>query len=759
MSTVIASLFLFIITAAAYVGLLVYILRLDELIGVERWMAGFCLWSVLLAGTLALGASNLPMLNISPGLWLAVASVGSLCLFGATTFGYLELPKPWAWAVAAPVVMAIILVGDARDPAAGLAEMTWRAALAQPGTWFPFTVAAVWVLAGVALLSLTYLSVTQASLPLLANRRFWWAIALSAIFSSEAIAMWASGPLAVIAQVLRVAGVAAAVYAATTLELMDIRGVIRMVIGNALFIAFLSFVILVGISASIFLLDRLPNGQKQLAVTGVVIALAVVYQQVQPRLRSAVSRAVLAAGYDTAEIAKGYSQRIANLLDVGDLAVTLGITLAQAVQSSRLGLLLITPKDKFARVDVMIGAGKFPTYHHYFGKDSLFLQTLINSRRPLSQYSLDYDPKYKSLSADDREWLRGLGADIHVPVFDGDTLSAVLAVGARQNREPYRQGELELLQSIADQTSVALKNARLVTNLRVLNEGMRDLYENTRVLNKELGASNERLRQMDKVKTDFINIASHELRTPLTKLRGYSDLLNEMNSVGDLDRENIDVITHQLSKACTRLEELLSQMLDVSQLDIEALQLVVGPTTIDKVARIAAESLRQAVRERKQILTIQDMQHLPLIRGDFQRLVQTFRQLIGNAIKFTPDGGRVEVYAYYLPPNEERDRPEAIEIVVADTGVGIDPEHYELIFEKFYRVGSVDLHSTGDTKFMGAGPGLGLTIARGVIKGHGGQIWVESDGFDPKMCPGSQFHIILPIQPKPVPVQPMPVSA
>jgi signal transduction histidine kinase len=324
-----------------------------------------------------------------------------------------------------------------------------------------------------------------------------------------------------------------------------------------------------------------------------------------------------------------------------------------------------------------------------------------------------------------------------------------MATGARQNGDPYRPAELDLLSSIADQTSVALKNARLVANLRILNEQMRDLYENTAVLNRELGDSNERLRQMDKVKTDFINIASHELRTPLTKLRGFSDILHEMTASGNVDMDTVEMVTKQLSKASVRLEEVLGQMLDVSQLDVAALELTFAPASLSTILQLAADHFKSALTDRNQTLTIHDSQNLPVIQGDQKRLVQTFRQFIGNAIKFTPDGGQIDVYTNHLPPNEERDRPEAIEIVIADNGVGVNAEHQELIFEKFYRVGSVDLHSTGDTKFMGAGPGLGLTIARGVIQGHGGQVWVESDGFDPKTFPGSQFHVILPVQPTP----------
>jgi signal transduction histidine kinase len=117
--------------------------------------------------------------------------------------------------------------------------------------------------------------------------------------------------------------------------------------------------------------------------------------------------------------------------------------------------------------------------------------------------------------------------------------------------------------------------------------------------------------------------------------------------------------------------------------------------------------------------------------------------LIGNAIKYTPDDGNISIQASSVPSRQDRD--EYVEVVIADKGIGIDPKYQELIFEKFFRIGDSQLHSTSDTKFKGAGPGLGLHIARGVIEAHGGRIWVESEGEDEQRLPGSRFHIILPV--------------
>ena len=135
---------------------------------------------------------------------------------------------------------------------------------------------------------------------------------------------------------------------------------------------------------------------------------------------------------------------------------------------------------------------------------------------------------------------------------------------------------------------------------------------------------------------------------------------------------------------------------------------------------------------------------LPSLRGDYRRLVQAFANLIGNAIKYTPDHGTVTIEGTIIPGG---DGAEFVEVVIADTGIGIEPQFHQLIFEKFFRIGDPELHSTGMTKFKGAGPGLGLHIAKGVIEAHGGSIWVESEGEDEERLPGSRFHVILPTVP------------
>jgi signal transduction histidine kinase len=194
-----------------------------------------------------------------------------------------------------------------------------------------------------------------------------------------------------------------------------------------------------------------------------------------------------------------------------------------------------------------------------------------------------------------------------------------------------------------------------------------------------------------------------------------------------------------ISKGAKRLQDVVDAMLDVSLIETEAF--AVHPISISLKHMIdqVLEGLEDAIRERHQVVTRDGLDALPDILADGMRLHQAFRNLIVNSIKFTPDGGRIDIRARMVEDGK------CVEVAIADTGIGIDAQHQDLIFEKFYRVGDLNLHSTGQTKFKGAGPGLGLPIARGIVEAHGGKIWVESGGHNEETFPGSTFYVCLPV--------------
>jgi signal transduction histidine kinase len=167
-----------------------------------------------------------------------------------------------------------------------------------------------------------------------------------------------------------------------------------------------------------------------------------------------------------------------------------------------------------------------------------------------------------------------------------------------------------------------------------------------------------------------------------------------------------------------------------------------GLVRLKEVYEQAVHPFLPALEERQLRLSESGLSDLPLVDADGTRLVQVLENLIGNAIKYTPDGGQITVRGRCL---ETTSRKPLIEIAVIDTGIGIDPAYHRTIFEKFFRIGDSLHHTTSKTKFKGGGPGLGLTLAKAIVEAHQGWIWVESPGCDESKLPGSSFFFILPV--------------
>ena len=258
----------------------------------------------------------------------------------------------------------------------------------------------------------------------------------------------------------------------------------------------------------------------------------------------------------------------------------------------------------------------------------------------------------------------------------------------------------------------------------------------------DLKRTNNILRQLDRNKLDFIQVVAHELRTPLTVLNGYIKVLSTFPEIKA--SATIGDVINGIIKGTDRIHEVVNLMLDVTRIDTETLKIIAEPIPLLQILHDLVRDFVKATEERKIEIAIEYGSDTPDIFGDPTLIKKALYQLIVNAIKYTPDGGKVTITTR---PGIIDDETPAVEIAVKDTGIGLDPEHHELIFEKFYQVGSVSMHSSGKTTFKGGGSGLGLAIVRGVARAHGGKVWVESAGHDETTFPGSTFHLQLPINP------------
>jgi two-component system sensor histidine kinase GlrK len=232
----------------------------------------------------------------------------------------------------------------------------------------------------------------------------------------------------------------------------------------------------------------------------------------------------------------------------------------------------------------------------------------------------------------------------------------------------------------------------------------------------------DRLKAVDKMKSDFFSTMSHELRTPLTSIKEGTNLLLEGVS-GELKEKQIKILTI-ISEESNRLIVLVNSLLDLSKMEAGMMTYNIEPTHLRPLIDQAINEINPLAETKKISLETEINGNLPMIKIDCERILQVLRNLIGNAVKFTPDGGRVRVLAKPV------DR--GVEVSVADTGPGIPLENLTTIFDKFEQVITVGPYRT-------KGTGLGLAIVNHIIESHGGKVWAES-----KPGQGSRFIFVLP---------------
>jgi two-component system sensor histidine kinase/response regulator len=255
-----------------------------------------------------------------------------------------------------------------------------------------------------------------------------------------------------------------------------------------------------------------------------------------------------------------------------------------------------------------------------------------------------------------------------------------------------------------------------------ITERKRTEEERERLLH-ELEDQNERLRELDRLKDEFVALVSHELRTPLTSIRGYLELVLE-GEAGDLtddQRQFLGVV----ERNAHRLLALVGDLLFLAQIEAGRLSLEVGAVDLAAIAAESVETARPIAEEKGITLTLATGP-LALVAGDRARLAQLLDNLISNGVKFTPAGGRVDVRV-------RGQRGQAL-VEVRDTGMGIPSEEQVHLFERFFRTAQA-------TEQAIPGTGLGLAISKAIVHGHGGQITVASAEGS-----GTTFRVSIPIR-------------
>lgn len=323
--------------------------------------------------------------------------------------------------------------------------------------------------------------------------------------------------------------------------------------------------------------------------------------------------------------------------------------------------------------------------------------TVFQTERPVLIDDVTGDERWNP----DADEVVGFRTDSLLGVPMHDASAQVVGVLEALNKQvgTFDATDVETLSTLADLAGVAVERARIVAELR---------------------SANQQLNELDQLKSKFISIASHELRTPLSVILAYVSRLREQadsaETVSKLD---------QVLNAAVRLRSLIQDMLNLQYVDTGEPRLNLETFDIVQVVRAVVEERRDSAEARRQTITLQMPEEPLQVRADRGAMDVVIGNLLNNAIKFTPEGGKIRVLVQV--------QSQEVWLRVRDSGIGIPPDKLELIFNRFYQV---EPHLRRSRE----GLGLGLAIARDLLEAQDGRIWARSES-----DAGSEFFVALPL--------------
>jgi signal transduction histidine kinase len=323
---------------------------------------------------------------------------------------------------------------------------------------------------------------------------------------------------------------------------------------------------------------------------------------------------------------------------------------------------------------------------------------------------------------------------------------------ANQLVEPVRKAPDELVAKLLTQVQrivevLVFTSYRALLTSQMHIESVTASYHELEEKNRALKENNERLQELDKLKSNFLATVSHELRTPLTSVIGYSEMLLE-GMAGVLNDEQREYVKTIMEKGESLLS-LISQILDLSRIESGNLRIAVSDFSLKEVLKAASTSVIPQCQKKKITLEIDVANDLPYVKGDRDKIGQVVVNLLGNSVKFTPNDGKITLKAALWTGPRRSQKTSAddgagrlfdlkeetfIRIDVRDTGVGIPKDKLDKVFERFFQVDNSSTREYGGT-------GLGLSIVKSFVEAHKGEIFVDSE-----VGKGSTFTVLLPVE-------------
>ena len=314
----------------------------------------------------------------------------------------------------------------------------------------------------------------------------------------------------------------------------------------------------------------------------------------------------------------------------------------------------------------------------------------------------------------------GLSSFVCAPMMQKEGAIGLLLMGSESPYTRMTEGDKDLAYILATQIGQSLENAKL------FEEQWRDQQELENKIQqrtRELSAALEEIKVISKRKSDFINAVSHELRTPLTSIKGYASILaaGKLGELPPAAKERVE----KINKHSDNLSDLINGLLDISRIESGRVEMKLEPLDLLAMAQSLADMLAPPMKDKNVEFVIDMPEGLPQVKADKGQLERVFINLIGNAIKFTPPGGRITVSARPVDNT-------MIQVGVSDTGIGISEHDLKKLGEEFFRVDN-------DVNAKVKGTGLGVSLVKRIIEAHKGTFSISS-----QINHGSTFSFKLP---------------
>jgi signal transduction histidine kinase len=651
----------------------------------------------------------LDFLNVSAYIWMRIPLYGVLLsslLFLHLTRTFLRLAESgrgwWIFVVGWVAVLATLDGNLVPLPEVVLAGNGWLV----DRTGFIFGILFVgWGIPMAAAAWLTFRTYRETHQPLHRNRIKYWLPTLGAVVIGDILLLAGYGALG---SDFRLLGMLIATYAVITHRLPDVRQAARRA-ANYLLITLLTVgIYTAGLMLMQYLFQAVPGYNPLLAGAAVALILVILSQPLLGLVRRLVNWLIFGASYDPSHILSEYSTSISNILDLERLA-TVAIGLIHETLEIERGILFVVHhetrpnNDDGFRLQGIKGMGDAAPPHMTLSGQSPVSEYLCQEHRALTQYDIDLLPHFQEIPETERTWFSDLQMEVYLPIYAKGDWIGLLALGPKMSGDRYFDDDLMFLNTLADQTAVALENARLVEDLRIVNQDLEQAYA-------DLDRVMRRLQELDKLKSAFIGVITHELRTPFANITFSLELLDRHG------RKHLPEELHgqleQVGTGTKAAKRMVDNLVTFATFLSKQGELHPAPLDFAQIIQDSLFPLKSLAEAVGLTVHIEMPEELPPLHGDRERLADAIYHLMHNAIKFTEAGGNVSVRCQVTA--------NALRFEVEDTGVGVPIDKLPTLWEGFTQM--------ADPLRRGVeGLGLGLALVKYVVNAHGGEVWARSE--------------------------------